>query len=924
MKKQSTPVHYLLVLLFVVVFGSAKAQNISLKGIVADSASGLPIDFASVVILEKTDSSAVSFTVTNINGAFEFKDVKPKEYLMQIFYVGYNLHSQFITIEDGKTTDLAKIALSPSSNTLSVALVTAKAIPIVFNGDTMVYNPNAFNTKESATVEDLLKKLPGVTVGRDGTVSAQGEKVVKVLVNGKEFFGNDPTKATQNIDAKNVAKVEVLDQKSENSEFTGVDDGQREKVINLVLKEDANKGTFGKIEAGGGTEETYRVKGTFNYFNKENQFAIIGNTNNLNQNGFNWQEYYQTLNGSQSISFGERTYWYSQGSWLGANQDGRQKAKVIGTSGNLKIGKKGELNGSLFAMNRTNSLISISNSENYLPGWTVFNSSNYISEGLNNQGRGFIKYRFKPDTLNWLTISAQSDLSLGNDASFSTNTNSNSISGFLNNSMSKTYSFKSNYNIKTSLSYYRKVKGTKNSWSVQGGVEHNAARDTSKWITAYSNYEQKYTDNVNYRYNDQILGTGNIAFGQFHYSAAIDSFEFLTFTINNKSTLGTYNMRRIYLPSDSLISGQSPNIATNYRVSSAQVGYFGNFVKKNGWYYHANLGLLSIGLDRKLTEAAKQAYRNTMLVLAPNFGVNYQKGKNFRWHSWFATQENFPGSSQINPIVDVRNPIRTQMGDLTLNPTFNYSLGSSFHKRNTKKNSYFGGWGNASFTPNSLINVQTLDSNNISFTTFENKKFTSSRYFNLNYGFSLKKLGIDISFNGGANQYQYYSQLNGILYENLRSSFDVGGDVEYSGDDLTVSFGYYPEYSTQKGGYVRQNPSYWQHTFDYEVILNITKRLEFSSEGNIYYYNVQSVGGKQSVPLINSKLSYHLDTTNRWIVRFSAYDMLKKNQSINRNFYGNSYSETRQNNITRYFMFSVEYAIRKGKQKEQVLRRWDG
>jgi len=242
--------HSLFALFFLFLASTSSGQNVLVSGKVLDANEKLPVDYASVVLLKAADSTSAGFTFSEDDGGYHFKNIEPGSYVIQVFHTGFKLVSKAVTVA---STDVVvgTLYLEASAERLSTALIEAKAIPVVIRGDTLVYNPNAFKTKNNATVEDLLKKLPGVQVAKDGTVTTQGEQVIKVLVNGKEFFGNDPTKATQNIDAESLEKVEIIDKKSDDAEFSGVDDGSREKVINLVLKEDANKGYFGKLEVGG-------------------------------------------------------------------------------------------------------------------------------------------------------------------------------------------------------------------------------------------------------------------------------------------------------------------------------------------------------------------------------------------------------------------------------------------------------------------------------------------------------------------------------------------------------------------------------------------------------------------------------------------------------------------------------------------------
>ena len=229
--------------------------------------------------------------MTDNNGRFELSGIQNGEYRLLITHVNYHASNQVVKIDnDHKNIDLGNIIMNDRTKVLSEVTVTAEAPPVTLVGDTIQYNAGSFKTQPNANVEDLLKKLPGVKVEKDGTVKAQGEKVQKVLVDGKEFFGNDPKIATRNLPADAIDKVQVYDKLSDQAQLTGFDDGNSEKTINLKLKKDKKKGVFGKINAGAGTDERYQGKFNVNSFKGARQMSAIGMGNNTNAEGFSFMD----------------------------------------------------------------------------------------------------------------------------------------------------------------------------------------------------------------------------------------------------------------------------------------------------------------------------------------------------------------------------------------------------------------------------------------------------------------------------------------------------------------------------------------------------------------------------------------------------------------------------------------------------------
>ena len=242
--------------LFLLIFSNSYSQKINgeAKGILRDSASSKPIPDATVSIIRTEDSTLISFSISLSDGSFSIKNIPPGNYKLIASYTGLLSFRKIFTVsKDKPITDFGTIILGRNYKTLDEVIINEA--PIKINGDTMAFKADAFKTKSNATVEDLLKKMPGMTVDKDGTVKAQGEQVQKVYVDGKEFFSNDPKLATKNLTADMIDQVEVFDDMSEQAKFNKIDDGSRSRAINLKLKKDKKKGIFGKAFAGYGTND---------------------------------------------------------------------------------------------------------------------------------------------------------------------------------------------------------------------------------------------------------------------------------------------------------------------------------------------------------------------------------------------------------------------------------------------------------------------------------------------------------------------------------------------------------------------------------------------------------------------------------------------------------------------------------------------
>jgi hypothetical protein len=290
-------------LVFFLFFASqSDAQQLNLRGEVVDD-KGTALAYSTITLLHPEDSTLAFYGISNTEGHFEIKNISAGDYLLQTAFIGYKTIYRNIKIPF-ENNDVGALVMKANSVDLEEAEITAERIPILIKKDTVEYNAGSYKTKPDAATEDLLKKLPGVEVDRAGNIKAQGEDVKNVLVDGKEFFGNDPKVATKNLPADAVSKVQVYDKKSDEAELTGIDDGTRNKTINLLLKDNRKSAWLGDVQAGGGTDSHYQTSAKAYRFTKQSQFAVLGMLNNINQFGFTFRDYMDFNGGIQNMMNG--------------------------------------------------------------------------------------------------------------------------------------------------------------------------------------------------------------------------------------------------------------------------------------------------------------------------------------------------------------------------------------------------------------------------------------------------------------------------------------------------------------------------------------------------------------------------------------------------------------------------------------------
>ena len=262
---------------------SLKAQTYSIKGSVIDKTDTTSLIGVAVGLFSKKDSSVTKWTITDTLGKFELSGVEVGKYLFKVNYLGYKPYYREISVVS-KDVRL-RVKLEQDSKLLQSVDINDVQTRVTQKGDTSEIYANAYKVNTDASVEDLIKKMPGITV-ENGVVKAQGEDVKKVLIDGKEFFGDDAALALKNLPAEIVDKIQVFDKLSDQSQFTGFNDGNTSKTINVVTKKGMSNGTFGKVYAGYGTDQRYHGGGNLNYFKGDRKLSILGLTNNINQQNF--------------------------------------------------------------------------------------------------------------------------------------------------------------------------------------------------------------------------------------------------------------------------------------------------------------------------------------------------------------------------------------------------------------------------------------------------------------------------------------------------------------------------------------------------------------------------------------------------------------------------------------------------------------
>ncbi|MES1218173.1 MAG: TonB-dependent receptor, partial [Bacteroidota bacterium] len=386
---------YSLLIFTIFLSNIIQAQRVdgSIKGKLIDTTAKQPISDATVSVTNAKDSSLASFTLSDKQGGFEIKGLDSGSYRLVISHQGYMETKQSFSISRlNKTIDLGNLAIPKEYKTLEGVTITSEA-PIQVKNDTVQFNSSGFKTKPNATVEDLLKKLPGVEVDKEGNVKSQGEQVQKVYVDGKEFFGNDPKLATKNLTADMVESVQVFDDMSDQAKFTKIDDGSRTKTVNIKLKKDRNKGVFGRALAAYGDQGRYEGNLSINKFKGNQRISLLFNTNNINKQGFSFSDIISSMGGFGGFGGGGGGFGGGGGGFGGGGGG-------FGGGGNVQIRGGGGGFGGFGGSGSTGIIKSLSTGLNYTDLWAnkiKVSGSYFFSNSNTEQKQNTFRQSFFPN-----------------------------------------------------------------------------------------------------------------------------------------------------------------------------------------------------------------------------------------------------------------------------------------------------------------------------------------------------------------------------------------------------------------------------------------------------------------------------------------------------------------------------------------------
>lgn len=894
------------------------AQTYNLKGMVMDG-QGKPMKYATVSLLHPGDSTLAFFGISNASGVVEVKNAAGGKYLLQCAMMGYRTYYKPVEVPISNG-DMGIIVLDQLDvQQMKEVVVTGERIPVSIKGDTVEYNATSFKTKPDANLEELLKKLPGVEVDKAGNIKAQGEAVNKVMVDGKEFFGDDPKVATRNLPADAINKVQVFDKKSDMTEFTGIDDGSRERTINFMLKDGKKQGYFGDVTAGGGTDERYKGSAKLYRFRPKSQFAALGMINNINRSGFSFSDYMNFSGGLQSLMSG--------GGALEMNGDDMpvdfgQQVNGIVTSAAAGLNYSYEL-----AKNRRITLSYLGNGANKKLEETTWSRNfvqdrEYTTDGSSRQVTDNIVHRLNMNIRNDVDSFTQVTFAGGGELTNNQRSDKGSSSSHIADVMINTQSrnqqqVANTIGGKATASYTRRSRTGKDVLSLAGNGNYKRSLKEDEWgnVTTFTGQPQPVSNNMflDDRLNNYIYG------GQVAWSHALGKGYFIEPKVAaGNSTAELERRQGIMQPADVIVDSLSPDFTTSYTHVRPGVTF-----KKSSKKTQYNIGLsYEQGMLAQRYGTGELPTRNSGYVL-PNamWRREFARGRHLNFN--YSSSVNAPEYTDLLSTPVISGPLSVSVGNSGLRPEYAHraSAGWMLYDQFTMTSFFVNV--NGTYTHDKINRSVVVDNNNLAqYNTLVNVPDDYRAALSLQFDKPIGKLGIKVNSALNESYQKGITLVNGVqnITTSLAHEFKLGIENNKK-DKWDAAIGGSIRITDARYSVQQSMNNVFYNTGGYaELSYRPTDHWYFLLSADVVRYDQQSFEDAVLVPLVRSEISYYFLQGNRGVLTLEGFDLLNGNKGLQRISQQNYLAEIRSNTIGQYFMLSFKYRLNKtGKKSANML-----
>lgn len=910
---------------------SQQPSRVSIRGILHDTLGGEVVT-ATVMLLDPLDSTLVSFTASDRSGAFRFNNVRNEAYILKASHISFMPLQVTLGRSDASDVDLGVIELTPFSQVLMEVVVREAKAPIRIHGDTIEYDVSTFKVPPGSTVEDLLRKLPGIEVDASGNVSAQGRSVRRIFVDGKSFFGDDPQTVTQNLGSEAIRKVQVFDERSEQSRLTGVPDAVRDKAMNLELKEEYKKGAFGKATAAGGTEERWALKGNYNRFDEKMQLSFIGYANNINQSGVNWEDYREFKGQTSFSNYDNGDFGFSQGSGRHFRFGGVTDVPISrdsdrGYSNNAGIGtnynfdnKKTQFNASYFYSESTLFLEQQSFRQTFLPDSTTYFTRDTLDMTDFRGNHSFSsRYENKIDSNRYLVGRVNMNIIPVNTDNLRSQWYSSESQTPLNHLETDNSSDNLSVRLNTMAIYGRKFSKPGRAYAVSGAynLSSSAGEESINSINRFF-AAGDFTEQIRQLNDDANLG--RTVKSSALYTDALSKKLFSETFYNFSSSLQERNnqVNNPLLSADQRVDSLS--LFFRHTVNYNRLGTSVRFASKGT---NISVGVAAQNLDLVGAYAPDEGepwisepLRRSYLNFIPNVNVSHEFPSGLWLRGSYEYQVSAPSFSDLQPRPVISNPLFRTEGNPDLNPEKIHSLSTSANYWAPASFASFGA--NISYDiyeSRIVYNLFTDYLDSVGYrTTTRPENISGGDNFSSWFWTSVPivKTVLSLSVNGSFRTGNSKAYINDILNETGNTGYSGGVGLNLTpGSKLLLSF--YGRVSFNNISYSiqsEQDQKIENHSLSTTVRYQFLQKTFFESNFDYDLYRNDRFGFDQSIPLWNASVRRIFGEKNRLEARLAAFDIFNKRLGIHQTGAQNYVLQTTSNTLARYYMLSFSYNIR--------------
>lgn len=863
------------------------AQNIS--GIVVDE-DKLPLEFVSVALLQPKDSLLVKYTSTNEDGKFEIIGIKEDTYLIQIYLMTYQANQSEIVI-NSQEVKLDSTVLKREVNALDEIVITS-VIPIKILQDTIAFNTKAFKVRQDDNVGELIKKLPGIEVEADGTVIAQGQEITKILVDGKEFFSSDPTIALQNLSADAIMSIEIIDESSDDTRVSGVKDGEKTKIINLVLKEGKKFGYFGKAGGGYGTNDRYRFNVDLNSFTKKTQVAVFGNLNNINNTG-------------SSI--------FKRDGTRGNSNNGYVTTSTAGANYNYEFKPEFNFNVDYYYNYTDNEQASFSKRTEFTNDDSFDSEIKNVSKSISNNHNLNFSLRDRSKNKSYLVLRGKlkSDDRRSNTANNTIFFDENNDEDTKSDRVTDSEDDRKNANF--DFSYRKRLAENGRSFSIGSKVTFmdNFDQDNQVSVNEYNlSNPEKYRKKETITSQDDNNEMVRYNFS-FRYMEPIVEHHYLTFSssINNE-------IRDLEREQLKIVDGEEVN-AFDYEQTYFKEQYDNGI----GYKYSIKNFQLSVSAIYDIKKQSLDLYENQLVNneytnVLPRISSRYEikKHKIFRFN--YNKAIGLPNVYQLSPVINDFNPMRISFGNPNLEASDVHNLNLRYSSSSLSSENNFYGFIKYVKTNNAIVTKRYYDENRVRYSTYENYGSRSNLNTTINFSKKINRINIRYSVKARGRIFDNTAIIDGAYNET--NSKSTGAGLSFSNINknvVDVIIGANVDITNTKYS-IQDDTNYLEQNYYTKFDWDVSNSINFNSQFNYTNYTNNN-SDSQSVSIWNAAVEYVFMRGKRGILKFQVFDILNKNVGVEINSTPQYYEEVVRKNLGTYAMLSFSYSLKPSSKKDK-------